>query len=98
MRFPTLLGGRSGGKQTLSVAPLVGMCLVTQSCLTFCDPMYFGPPGSSIHGDSPGNNTGVGCHALLQRIFPTQGSNPGLPASQADSLPAELPGMDNPKA
>ena len=29
--------------------------------------------------DSLGKNTGVGCHALLQRIFPTQGSNPGLP-------------------
>ena len=29
--------------------------------------------------DSPGKNTGVGCHALLQRIFLTQGSNPGLP-------------------
>ena len=28
--------------------------------------------------DSPGNNTGVGCHFLLQGIFPTQGSNPGL--------------------
>ena len=28
---------------------------------------------------SPGKNTGVGCHALLQRIFPTQGLNPGLP-------------------
>ena len=25
--------------------------------------------------DSPGNNTGVGCHALLQGIFPTQGLN-----------------------
>ena len=37
------------------------------------------PPGSSVHGDSPGKNTGVGCHALLQGIFPTQGSNPGLP-------------------
>jgi len=24
------------------------------------------PPGPSVHGDSPGNNTGVGCHALLQ--------------------------------
>ena len=31
-----------------------------------------------IHGDSPGKNTGVGCHDLLQGIFPTQGSNPGL--------------------
>ena len=28
--------------------------------------------------DSPGKNTGVGCHALLQRIFPTQGSDPHL--------------------
>ena len=35
-------------------------------------------PGSSVHGDSPGKNTGVGCHALLQGIFPTQGSNAGL--------------------
>ena len=32
-------------------------------------------PGSSVHGDSPGKNTGGGCHALLQGIFP-QGSNP----------------------
>ena len=36
------------------------------------------PQGSSVHGDSPGKNTGVGCHALPQGIFPTQGSNPGL--------------------
>ena len=28
--------------------------------------------------DSPGKNTGVGCHALLQGIFPTQGLNPHL--------------------
>ena len=33
------------------------------------------PPGSSVHEDSPGKNTGVGCHALLQGIFPTQESN-----------------------
>ena len=55
------------------------LCLVTQSCPTLCDPMDFSPPGSSVHGDSPGMNPGVGCHALLQGIFPTQGSNPGLP-------------------
>ena len=29
--------------------------------------------------DSPGKNTGVGCHSLLQEIFPTEGSNLGLP-------------------
>ena len=52
--------------------------LVAQSRLTLCDPMDYSPPGSSVHGDSPGKNTGVGCHALFQRLFPTQGSNPGL--------------------
>ena len=46
-----------------------------QSCLTLCDPMDYNPPGSSVHGDSPGKNTGVSCHALLHRIFSTQGSN-----------------------
>ena len=46
---------------------------------SFCDLMDCSPPASSVHGDSPGKDTGVGCHALLQRIFPTQGSNPGLP-------------------
>ena len=46
-----------------------------QSCLTLRDPMDCSPPGSSVHGDSPGKNTGVGCHAFLQGIFPTQGSN-----------------------
>ena len=55
------------------------LCLVTQLCPTLCDPMHWRPPGSSVHEDSPGQNTGVGCHALLQGTFPTQGSNPGLP-------------------
>ena len=36
------------------------------------------PPGSSIHWISPGKNTGMGCHSLLQGIVPTQGLNPGL--------------------
>ena len=36
------------------------------------------PPGSSVHEDSPGKNTGVGCHALLRGIFLTQESNEGL--------------------
>ena len=47
------------------------LCLVAQSCLTLCNPMDYSPPGSSVHGDSPGKNTGVGCHALLQDTFPT---------------------------
>ena len=42
-------------------------------------PMHCSLPGSSVHGDSPGKNTGVGCHAVLQGIFPTQRLNLGLP-------------------
>ena len=48
-----------------------------QSCPTLCDPMDCSPPGSSVHGILL--QAGVGYHALLQEIFPTQGSNPGLP-------------------
>ena len=62
------------------------MRLVTQLCQTLCDSMDCSLPGSSVHGDYPGKNTGVGCHALRQGIFPTQGLNPS-PALQADSLP-----------
>ena len=36
------------------------------------------PPASYVRGDILGKNTGVGRHALLQGIFPTQGSNLGL--------------------
>ena len=50
-----------------------------QSYLTLCDPMDCSPPGSSVHGYSPGKNTGVGCHVLLQEISPTQRLNSGLP-------------------
>ena len=55
------------------------LCLVAQSCPALCSPMDCSPPGSSVHGDSPGKNTGVGSHAFLQGIFPAQGWNPGLP-------------------
>ena len=51
------------------------MCLITQSCPTLCDPMDCCLPGSSVHADSLGRNTGVGCHALLQGILTTQGLN-----------------------
>ena len=55
-------------------------CLVAsaQLCPTLCNPMDCSPPGSSVQGNSPDKNAGVGCHALLQRIFSTQESNQGL--------------------
>ena len=50
--------------------------LIAQSCLTLCDPMICSSPVFSC--PFPGKSTGVGCHFLLQGIFLTQGSNPGL--------------------
>ena len=50
---------------------------VAESALTLW-PCGLEPARLLCPWDSPGKNTGVGCHALLQSIFPTQGSNPGL--------------------
>ena len=57
------------------ISERVCVCLVTQSCPILCDPMDCSLPGSSIDRDSPGKNTGVGCHAL-----PSPGDlpNPGI--------------------
>ena len=58
------------------------MCLhakLLYSCLTLCDAVGYSLPGSSVHGDSSGKNTGVGCHALLQGIVLTQGLEPLSP-------------------
>ena len=44
-------------------------------CPTLPDPVVY----NLCAWNSPGKNTGVDCHSLLQGIFLTQGSNPGLP-------------------
>ena len=49
-------------------------------------------PGSSVRGDSPGKNTGVGCHAILQGNLPNPGIKPRSPTLQADYLLSEPPG------
>ena len=54
------------------------MSVCLQSCLTLYNPMDCSPPVSSVLGIYPGKNTGVSCHALLQGMFLTQGSNPDL--------------------
>ena len=50
------------------------VCLIHQSCLTLCNPMA---PLTRLlcPWDSPGKNTGMGCHFILHGIFPTQGLN-----------------------
>ena len=55
------------------------LCLVAQWYPTLCDLMDGSLPISSVCGDFPGKNTAVDFHALLQGIFSTQRSNPGLP-------------------
>ena len=55
------------------------MCACVLSC--FSHVQLFATPWTVAHQapwDSPGKNTGVGYHALLQGIFPTQGPNPSL--------------------
>ena len=52
------------------------LCVLSHSVVSdSLGPLGYSPPGSSVHGISPGKNTGVGCHFLLQWIFPTQGLN-----------------------
>ena len=65
--------------------------LVAQSCLTLCDPIDCGPPGSSIHGI-------LQARILVWVAIPSPGDhpNPGIKprsrALQADSLSSEPPG------
>ena len=61
------------------------------SCLTL-QPHRLQPAWLLCPWDSPGKNTGVGCHALLQGIFPTWGSNPGVLLCRQILLATELPG------
>ena len=70
------------------------MCcaVLSQSCPTLCNPMDCTPPDSCVHGDSPGKNTGVGCHAFLQGTLPDPGIKPRSPTLQADSLASQPPG------
>ena len=65
-----------------------------QLCPTL-GPQRLQPPRLLCPWDFPGKNTGVGCHFLLQGIFPAQGWNPHLMYWQADSLPLSHQGSQN---
>ena len=79
-------------RETENTFLYIFMCVHTrslQSCPSPCDPRLLCP------WDSPGKNTEMACHALLQGIFPTQGSNSLILCLlhwQAGSLPLALPG------
>ena len=77
-----ILGGFSTDqitREAIYIYIYVVLCLVTQSCLTLCDPIGYSPSGSSVHRDSPGKNTRVGCHS--------RGSSHGI--SQGSSQPRD---------
>ena len=70
--------------RTVDYIVFSSLCLEILACmharllqlyLTLCNPMDCSSQSSSVHGDSPGKNTGVASHFLLQDIFLTQGSN-----------------------
>ena len=50
----------------LSSTSASGCCVCAQSLMSDCDPKDCSLPGFSVHWDSPGKNTGVDCHALIQ--------------------------------
>ena len=72
-----------------SLSPL---CLFAQSCPTLCDPMDCSLPGFSVHGDSPGKDTGVGLPCPPPGDLPNPGIEPRSPSLRADSLLFEPPG------
>ena len=70
----------------------VRLCvLVTKSCPTLCDPMDCSSLSSSVHGNSPGKNTGE-VAIPVSRDLPNPGIEPRSSTVQADSLPSEPPG------
>ena len=73
----------------LPLHPSEVMCaLVTQSCLTFCDPMDCSPPDSSVHGILQARI--LECVAIpFSRDLPDPGIEPRSPILQADSLQSE---------
>ena len=73
-RFAEQLGPKSTSWKTI----LTGWWFSHLVVFNSYDPVDCSPPVSSVHGDFPGKNTGMGCHFLFQGIFPTQELNPGL--------------------
>ena len=69
-----------GLSRVVSQSACMHACQVTSVwlCMTLCNTMDHSLPGSSVHRILSGKNTGVGCHALLQGLFPTRGSNSHL--------------------
>ena len=75
----------------LYVFDLCVCVLVTQSCLTLCDPVDCSPPGSSVHGIFQARVLEWIAISFSRGSF-NPGIEPGSPELKADSLPPEPPG------
>ena len=69
------------------IAHCVCVCTQLLSRFWLCNAMDSSPPGFSVHGIFPTENTGVGCPFFLLGIFLTQGLNSRPLRWQVDSLP-----------
>ena len=66
-----------------------------QLCLTLCDPIDSSPPGTPSPWDSPGKNTGVGCHFLLQCMkVKSESEVAQLCLTLSYPMDCSLPGID----
>ena len=68
------------------------LCLVARSCPILCDLMDCSPPGSSVHGDSPGKNIGHRLPCPPPGNLPNPGIEPRSPTFWVNSSPSEPPG------
>ena len=78
---------------SLFLAFLAAAAKSLQSCPTLCDAIDSSPPGSPHPWDSPGKNTGVGCHFLLQSMTVKSESEVAqLCLTLSDPMDCSLPG------
>ena len=76
--------------RSIKILYFFGVCCITLSILIYIPTLvWFSPARLLCTWDSPGKNTGVGCHFLLGDL-PNPGIKPRSPALQAESLPTEL--------
>ena len=94
-RVQSVLPALEGKPRGEAVGASKNLLLLLLSCSGVCNSfttLWNVAPRLLCPWDVPGKNAAVGCHSLLQGIFLTQGLNPQLLHSQADSSSSEPPG------
>ena len=76
--FPLLFLGKANIISLIFTCKIFFRAHINTVCNVNIKYVCISPRQTPLSIDSPGKNTGVGSHSLLQRIFPNQGSNPSL--------------------